>query len=109
MLQSIVATVLIFLFSGVSVFVFGQTPNAAPKPSYIVGEVVAVGDKKITITTKTGTLDVVITDKTVFKHASAENPNLTTATAGVITDIGTGDKLTVSGILAADSKSMPAR
>ena len=109
MLQNIIVTVLIFLFSGIFAYVFGQTPSAAVKPSVIVGDVLTVGDKKFVVNTKTGPVDVVITDKSVFKRVSAENPNLTTATPGAITDIGVGDKLTVSGILAADSKSIPAR
>ena len=109
MLQNSLITVFIFLFSGAFGLVFGQTADINIKPSYIVGEVVSAGDKKFTVNTKTGPLNIIITDKTVFKHASAQNPNLTTATPGAITDIGVGDKLTVSGILAADGKSMPAR
>ena len=54
-------------------------------------------------------MDIIITDKTNFKRASAENLSLTTATTGRITDISVGDKLTVSGFPAADGKSMPAR
>lgn len=109
MLKNIIITILISIFSGAFALVFGQTPDAALKPSYITGEVTAVGEKKFTINALTGPLDIVITDKTIFKHASAANPNPATATAGAIMDIGIGDKLTVSGILAADGKSMPAR
>ncbi|CAN5466485.1 hypothetical protein BH10ACI2_BH10ACI2_16920 [soil metagenome] len=108
MLQKIILTVLISISSGALGLVFGQITEAA-KPTYIAGEVVAVGDKKFTVNAKTGPVDVLITDKTVVKHASAESLNLTTAAAGVITDVGVGDKVTVSGILAADGKSMPAR
>ena len=109
MLQNILITVLIFLFSGVFAFVFGQTPDAGVKPSYISGDVTAIGDKKFVLSTKAGLMNIVITEKTVFKHVSAEKPNLATATPGAITDISVGDKLTVSGILAADGKSLPAR
>jgi hypothetical protein len=109
MLPNIIATFLIFLFSGVFALVFGQTPSAAIKPVVISGDVITISDKKIVANTKTGPLDVVITDKSVFKRVSAENPNFATATAGALTDIGVGDKLTITGILSADGKSIPAR
>ena len=107
MLQKFIISIVISLLCGA--FVLAQTPDAGIKPSYIAGEVTAVGDKRFTVNAKTGPMVIIITDKTVFKHASAENPNLTTATPGAITDISVGDKLTVSGILSADGKSLPAR
>ncbi len=109
MLRNIVVTILVFLFTGISSLIFAQTPDSAPKPSYIAGEVVAIANMKITLKANTGPIDILITDKTVFKHASAENPSLSTATPGAMTDITAGDKITVSGILAKDGKSMPAR
>ncbi len=107
MLQKIIISIAITLLCGA--FVLAQPPVTNIKPSYIAGEVTAVADKKFTVNTKTGPIDVIITDKTIFKHASAENPSLVTATPGVMTDIAVGDKLTVSGIMAMDGKSLPAR
>ncbi len=109
MLQNILVTALIFLFTGMFALVFGQTPAVAIKPSIVVGDVVTVGDNKFTVTTQTGPVEIVITDKSIFKRISADNPNLTTATPGSSTDISIGDKLTVTGILAADGKAIPAR
>ena len=109
MLQNIFTTLLIFLCSAGFGYVFGQTTEGGVKPTYVVGDVAAIGDKKFTVTTKTGSVDIIITDKTNFKRASAENLSLTTATVGRITDISVGDKLTVSGFPVADGKSMPAR
>ena len=108
MQQFIVSTV-IFLFSGAFGLVLGQTPTTGVKPSVVVGDVTMVGEKKFVVNSKSGPVEVVIDSKSVFKRVSAENPNLTTATAGAFTDIGVGDKLTVSGILAADGKTLPAR
>lgn len=109
MLQNVFTTLLIFLCSGALGYVFGQATPGGVKPSYVVGDVAAIGDKKITMSTKTGPVDIIITDKTTFKRATAENLSLATATAGAMTDISVGDKLTVSGFPAADGKSMPAR
>ena len=110
MLQNIIITILITIFSGAFGLVFGQTPDSVGiKPIYVAGEVSAVADKSFTINAKNGPMAIVVTDKTVFKHASAENPNLTTATAGVKSDISVGDKITVSGIPSTDGKSLPAR
>ena len=109
MLQNTVFTVLIFLFSGVSGFVFAQTPEAAIKPRFIAGDVNAISPRSIVIVTKAGQTEVMLTEKTAFKRASAESFNPATATAGVLADIGTGDKVTVSALLATDGKSMNAR
>lgn len=80
------------------------------KPSVVVGDAASVAADKIVVTTKTGPFDVVVNDKSVFKKVSAENPtNLAGATTAALTDISVGDKLTVTGIMAADGKSMPAR
>ncbi|MEO6052076.1 MAG: hypothetical protein ABIP78_12205 [Pyrinomonadaceae bacterium] len=109
MLQNTVLTVFIFLFSGVSGLVFAQTPEAAIRPTYIAGDVTAIGARSIVITTKTGQSEVILTEKTAFKRASAENMNPATATPGVLADVGVGDKVTVSALLASDGKSMNAR
>ncbi len=107
MLHNFTFSLLIFLFS--AALAAGQTPGTAVKLSYIAGDVVSVADKGIVVNGKTGSVEAVITDKTVFKRVSAESQNFATAAAGILTDISVGDKLTVSGILAADGKSLQAR
>ncbi len=109
MAQNIVFSIIIFLLSGASAFVFGQTPTVSVKPSVIVGDVVTIDQTKIVINAKTGAVDVALTDKTEFKRVSAENPTLSAATASAKTDIVVGDRLMVTGILAVDGKSIPAR
>src|SRR5438046_2409218 len=106
---SITKTTLALLILGVSGHVFGQTPDAAIKPVYLAGDVAAVSPRSIVIATKTGQIEVLLTEKTVFKRASAEDFKLATATPGALTDIGTGDKVTVSALRGADGKSMNAR
>jgi ribosomal protein L24 len=81
----------------------------AVKPSVIAGDVTAITDKTATVAAKAGPVEVVFTDQTVFKKVSAVNPDFKTAGDGARTDISLGDKLTVTGIMAADGKSLPAR
>ena len=109
MLQNFLVSVFIFLFSGIFGLVFAQPPTVPVKPTVIAGDVVSVGDKKIVVSAKTGPVDIDVNDKTVFKKVSAENPVFTAATAGAFTDIGVGDRLTISGFPTADGRSFPAR
>lgn len=102
--KSIGSAVLCLAFG--SLAVMAQT---AVKPSLVPGDVVSIADKKIVVKSKTGDVDVTVTDKTEFKRVSAANPNLQTATSAVMTDIAVGDSVIVTGIMAADGKSIPAR
>ena len=81
----------------------------AVKPSIVVGEISDVSATKIVLKTKDGAMEVVLSDKTEYKRVSPEKPSLATATAATFADIGAGDKVAVTGILAGDKKSIPAR
>ncbi len=109
MLQNLIVTLLLFLSTGVFAFVSGQSPSNSITPSVLTGEVSSVGDKNIVISTDKGPVEILITERSIFKRVSAENPSLTSAAPGTLTDISVGDKITVSGIVAADGKSIPAR
>ena len=89
--------------------VFAQTVQPPAKPSLIAGDVTSVAAGKIVLTTKDGPLDVVLSDKTIYKRVPPENPMMSAAVAAAFADIGEGDKVVVSGFLGADKKSMPAR
>ena len=86
----------------------GQTPTAV-KPVYIAGDVVLISPKSVVIKTKAGQSEVILNEKTAYKRASAENFSLATAAPGFVTDIGVGDKVTISALPSADGKSMDAR
>jgi hypothetical protein len=73
------------------------------------GEVTAVAEGKITLQTKDGALEVLVSDKTEFKRIPPDNPVLKAAVASSLTEIGTGDKLLVTGVVAADKKTVPAK
>lgn len=105
-LQQLFAAIVITFALGIIV-ASGQ--NTAVKPSVIVGEVTSVADLKFMVNSATGPMEVVTNDKSAFKKVSAENPNLATATPAAFGDIGIGDKLTVSGFVSADGKSITSR
>lgn len=109
MLQNILISVLIFLFSGVFSLVFGQTPASAIKPTYVRGEVAAIDAKSISVTTDTGKIDAAIAEKTAFKRVSAETLDFAKGVDGALADIAVGDKVTVSALAGADGKSLNAR
>ena len=79
------------------------------KPSVISGEVASISDAKIVVSAQSGPVDAVIAATTAFKRVAPDNPSPSAATASSISDLGVGDKVMVTGILAADGKSIPAR
>ncbi|MEP6849017.1 MAG: hypothetical protein ABI999_09180 [Acidobacteriota bacterium] len=97
------------LLTAVVLPVFTQTVQPPAKPSLIAGDVTSVAAGKIVMTTKDGSLDVALSDKTVYKRVPPENPVMSAAVGAVVSDIGEGDKVVVSGFLAGDKRSMPAR
>lgn len=86
-----------------------QTPDATNKLNLVSGEVTSVTDGRMVLQTKDGAVDVALSDKTEYKKLSPDNPSLKTATAAAASDIEVGDKVAVTGFLAADKKSIPAR
>src|SRR6186713_2974 len=79
------------------------------KPSVVTGDVTSVDGSKIVLMTKDGSLEVTLSDKTVYKRVPPENPDPKAAVASSLSDIGVGDKLLVTGIFPEDKKSLPAR
>ncbi len=101
------STLLLFLLIGLSSFAaFAQT---AVKPSAVSGEVVSSGDGKIVLQTKDGALEATLSDKTQYFRVPPENPTLKAAVPAALSDISTGDKVLVTGVLSEDKKTMPAR
>jgi hypothetical protein len=98
----------IFLLFALSVLnVFGQT--TAVKPSAISGDVSSITNEKIVLKTASGEIEAVLSDKTQYFSVPPENPTLKAAVAATFADLGVGDKVLVTGILADDKKTVPAR
>ena len=89
--------------------VSGLAQEGGIKPSVFTGEVISVGDHGISIKTKDAELSVEFSEKTSFRKVPPENPSLQAATAALQSDIGTGDKVLVTGVPSADGRSVPAR
>ncbi len=101
------------LFYSIAVLVFAGALTAASaqvKPTILAGDAASVAEGKIAITTKTGTVEVAVNEKTAYKKVPADNPTgFTSAANAAFGDIAVGDKLTISVIIDADGKSQPAR
>src|SRR6476620_11541093 len=71
------------------------TVDSAIKPNLALGEVSAISaaDNKISLKTKDGAIDVILSATTSFKRVPPENPKLSAATDALLTDIGVGDKV----------------
>lgn len=97
------------MFAGIFSAASAQTAETGARPSVVMGDVTAMSAGKIALQTKDGAVDVALTEKTEFKRVTPENPNLRSAVVAALSDIGVGDRLVVSGVFAADKKSLPAR
>ena len=85
--------------------------DSAIKSNLALGEITAISaaDNKISLTTKDGAIDVVLSQATVYKRVQPENPRLTSAVDSALADISVGDKILVTGTVASDKKSIPAK
>lgn len=107
MRQKFFLTVLFILMTGAAVL--AQSTDVGITPKFAGGEVTAVESGKIVLQTKDGAIDVLISDKTVFKKVLPDNPKISAAVDAGFSDISAGDKLLVTGEVAADKKSVPAK
>ncbi|MEP6903405.1 MAG: hypothetical protein ABJA66_16880, partial [Actinomycetota bacterium] len=98
----------ILLFGLFNLTAFAQT-TAVIKPSAISGDVVSISEGKIILQTKDGSIEAVLSDKTQYFRVPPENPTIKAAVASAVSEIGAGDKVLVTGILADDKKTIPAK
>lgn len=87
----------------------GGASDVGIRPNLAGGDVVSVEGTKIVIKTKDGEIAALISDKTEFKRVPPENPSLKAAVAADISAIGEGDKVLVTGMVAEDRKTIPAK
>lgn len=95
------------LVSAVFSMISAQAPEIGITDTKAGGEVVSVTDTSITVKTKDGVIDAIISSATVFKKVSPENVRDITPTT--FAEISAGDKVLVSGTVSADKKTIPAR
>lgn len=118
MRKSFLTLACIGIFGSFSLTATAQTPAGSPPPALqgikanlAVGEVTAINqaDNKLSLKTTDGAIDVMLSAATTFKKVSAANPNLQQAAASSLAEVSVGDKLLVTGQVAADKKSVPAK
>ena len=102
-----------FLFLTFFIFSFGILHFTARaqsmKPSALAGEVTNLTGDKMVLQTKDGAVDVQLSAATEYKRVPPETPTLKAAVASSLSEVGVGDKVVVTGILADDKKSIPAK
>ena len=101
--------IIIFILCAVVGIGAQTTPTASIKPSVISGDVVAISAERITINSKAGNIDGVLSAKTEFKRVDPAKPDLAAATPATVSDIAVGDRVMATGVLDAEGKSFPAR
>ncbi|MEZ5425180.1 MAG: hypothetical protein R2747_02840 [Pyrinomonadaceae bacterium] len=101
-------SVLLIIGAGIFTSVFGQA-DVGIQAKFAGGEVVSVSDSKIVLKTKDGEIEVVLSESTAYKRVPPENPTLKAAVDSNFSEIGTGDKLLVTGTVGEDKKSVPAK
>ncbi len=99
---------LFIIFAGAFASVRAQA-DIGIRPTLAGGDVTAVSGSKITLQTKDGAIEVVLSDATSYKRIPPENPSLQAAVDSKLSDIGIGDKLLVRGTVSPDKKSVPAK
>lgn len=118
MRKSFLTLACIGIFGSFSLTATAQTPAGSPPPALqgikanlAVGEVTAINqaDNKLSLNTTDGAIDVMLSATTTFKKVSAANPNLQQSAASSLSEVSVGDRLLVTGQVAADKKSVPAK
>lgn len=92
-----------------SVFAQAGGADVGIRANLAGGEVVSISGAKMTVSTVDGQIDVVISANTEFKRVAPDNPSLRNAVTASADDISVGDRILVSGMVAEDRKSVPAR
>ncbi len=109
MRKLLILSVFIMLFGGIFSNVLAQSDNVGIKPNFVGGEVTSISENKIVLQTKDGAIEAVLSNKTEYKRVPPDNPSLKSAIASNLTEVATGDKLLITGVVSADKKTIPAK
>jgi len=109
MRKILILSVFIVLFGNISSGVSAQTADVGIKPNFVGGEVTSVSENKIVLQTKDGAIEAVLSGKTEYKRVPPDNPVLKAAVGSSLSEVATGDKLLITGVVSADKKTIPAK
>ena len=96
------------LFAIAMTFGFVSAQSTSPKNSVVTGDVVSVDASRVVLKTASGDVTVTLSAATQYKKIAPEDPSIASATPAAFSDVEVGDKLLVTGIMAAD-KTLPAK
>lgn len=108
-MRNVILSFLIVLCVGFGLNVAAQSTDVGIRVNLAGGEVTSVSDGKIGLLTKDGPIEVVLSSTTEFKRIPPDNPKLSAAVASSLAEVGVGDKILVTGMVAADKKTIPAK
>lgn len=79
------------------------------KSTFAGGDVTAIAEGKISLSTVDGPIVVELLPATAVKRVAADNPSLKAATDATLAEIAVGDKLLVHGLVSEDKKLITAK
>lgn len=97
------------LLSGVFTIISAQPAEIGISANLASGEVKSISEGKLTVKTKDGDIDVILSAATTYKKIPPGPVSLKNAVDSSLTEISVGDKIMVTGLVAADKKSMPGK
>lgn len=97
------------LLSGVFTLISAQPAEIGIAANLASGEVKTIADGKLTVKTKDGDIDVILSSATTYKKIPPGPVSLRNAVDSSLAEISVGDKIMVTGVVAADKKSMPGK
>ncbi len=84
----------------------GSLPDIGIQKNLALGIVKVVGEKKVVLETKDGSIDAVFVSDTAFKRLPPDNLSLKAATDAQQSDISVGDRVLIVGKVSDDKKTV---
>lgn len=81
-------------------------PDIGIQGNLALGIVKAIGEQKIVVETKDGTIDSVLVSTTAFKRLPPDNLSLKAATESSLAELSVGDRVLVTGKVSEDRKTI---
>ncbi|MFV0387127.1 MAG: DUF5666 domain-containing protein [Pyrinomonadaceae bacterium] len=99
-------TAIVTLFAVSFVFSQAKLPDIGIEKGLVVGEVKIVGDQKLVVETKDGSIDAILLNFTTYKLLPPDNLGLKAATDSEKSKIAVGDRVVITGTVAADKSQI---
>ncbi len=100
--MNIVVSTIVGLILAVSAFAQAGLPDLGIKQNMAVGVVKSVGDEKVAIETKDGTIDAILLSVSSYKVLPPDNLSLSAATDSKLENVSVGDRVLITGKVSDD-------